>query len=100
MVRNKIAFISGASAGIGEATARKLASEGYSLILNARREDRLAALKKELESTWNVEVMLSIFDVRMRDDVATAIAAIPAEWKDHICLLINNAGLASGLASI
>jgi 3-hydroxy acid dehydrogenase / malonic semialdehyde reductase len=99
MVRNKIAFISGASAGIGEATARRLASEGYNLVLNARREDRLEKLRAELVSTWNVEVLLSIFDVRNRDEVARAIAGLPEEWK-QIDVLVNNAGLASGLSSI
>ena len=95
---SKIAFITGASSGIGEATAIKLAKEGYHLILNARRGDRLEKLKANLESSYGVKILLSIFDVRNREEVAKAISSFPAEWK-KIGLLVNNAGLASGLAS-
>jgi NADP-dependent 3-hydroxy acid dehydrogenase YdfG len=95
---SKIAFITGASSGIGEATAIKLAKEGYHLILNARRGDRLEKLKANLESSYGVKILLSIFDVRNREEVAKAISSFPAEWK-KIDLLVNNAGLASGLAS-
>ncbi len=99
MSQQKIAFITGASAGIGEATAVKLAQEGYHLILNARRADRLHILKTELEDSFGIKVFLSIFDVRNRDEVSTAISSLPDEWK-KINVLVNNAGLASGLASI
>jgi NADP-dependent 3-hydroxy acid dehydrogenase YdfG len=99
MSQQKIAFITGASAGIGEATAIKLAQEGYHLILNARRADRLQILKTELEDSFGIKVLLSIFDVRNRDEVSTAILSLPDEWK-KIDVLVNNAGLASGLASI
>jgi NADP-dependent 3-hydroxy acid dehydrogenase YdfG len=96
---NRIAFITGASAGIGEATANTLAREGYHLILNARRADRLEALKTRLEKDHGINVRLCVFDVRSREEVAKAIAALPEEWK-KIDVLVNNAGLASGLAPI
>ncbi len=98
MSNNKIAFITGASSGIGEATAIKLAKEGYDLILNARRGDLLEKLKSELEASCSIKILLSIFDVRNREDVAKAISSFPDDWK-NIDVLVNNAGLASGLAS-
>lgn len=99
MSTSKTAFITGASAGIGEATAIRLAQEGYDLILNARRADRLEQLKAQLESTHGIRVLLSIFDVRDRAAVVKAIAAFPEAWQ-RIDVLVNNAGLASGLAPI
>jgi 3-hydroxy acid dehydrogenase/malonic semialdehyde reductase len=99
MAINKTAFITGASSGIGEATAFKLAQEGYDLILNARRADRLAKLKDELEKNGGTKVFLSIFDVRLRKAVEDTIGRLPTEWQ-KIDLLVNNAGLASGLAPI
>ena len=96
---NKTAFITGASSGIGEATAIKLAKEGYHLILNARRSERLEKLKSELETQFKIKVLLSIFDVSLRDEVSKAISGLPDEWK-KIDVLVNNAGLASGMSSI
>lgn len=95
----KIAFITGASSGIGEAIARKLAAENYCLILNARREDRILKLKTELEEKYNASVLPLIFDIRKRDAVKNAIENLPNEWKE-IDVLVNNAGLASGLSTI
>lgn len=99
MNNNKIAFITGASSGIGEATAIKLAEQGFKLILNARRKERLEKLKAELEQKFQIKILLSVFDVRKRDEVSKAILSLPTEWK-KIDLLVNNAGLASGMASI
>lgn len=95
-MENKIVFITGASSGIGEACARKFASQGVNLILNARNMSKLMELKKELEDKYNVRVHLLPFDVRDRSVVTNAIQSLPNEWKD-IDVLINNAGLVIGV---
>lgn len=90
----KTALVTGATAGIGEAIARKLAQENYRLILNGRRKDRLEKLAKELK----VETHLMPLDVRNRKEVEEAVKNLPQEWRG-IDVLINNAGLAAGLSS-
>jgi NADP-dependent 3-hydroxy acid dehydrogenase YdfG len=96
---NKIAFITGASSGIGMAIAKRFANEGINLILNARRLDRLEKLKLELESENQIKILLCPFDIRHRNEIEKAISGIPDDWKD-IYYLINNAGLASGLGNL
>ncbi|MFY7732932.1 MAG: SDR family NAD(P)-dependent oxidoreductase [Bacteroidia bacterium] len=96
---NKIAFITGASAGIGEATAHLLASNGYDLILNARRKDRIEKLAIDLKNQFGVNCHCLVFDVRLHTEVKNAIESLPLEWQ-NIDVLVNNAGLASGLAPI
>jgi len=96
---NKIAFITGASAGIGEATAHILASNGYDLILNARRKDRIEKLAIDLKNQFGVNCHCLVFDVRLHTEVKNAIESLPLEWQ-NIDVLVNNAGLASGLAPI
>ncbi|HEV8286345.1 MAG TPA: SDR family NAD(P)-dependent oxidoreductase [Chitinophagaceae bacterium] len=91
----KIVFITGATSGFGKACAEKFASEGYDLILNGRREERLQEIKAQLERRFNVAVCLIPFDVRNREEAITAIQNIPEEWQG-IDVLINNAGLAVG----
>lgn len=91
---SKTALVTGASSGIGEAIARMLAEEGYRLILNARREDRLQQLARELP----VETLLMPIDVRDRNAVESFIQQLPPAWQ-QIDVLVNNAGLAAGLAS-
>lgn len=93
---DKIVFITGASCGIGEGCARKFASEGARLILNSRSEEKLQALAKELEQQYGTECHVLPFDVRDRQSASSALASLPAEWKD-IDILINNAGLAIGV---
>ena len=92
----KIVFITGASSGIGAGCARKFASQGASLILNARNEEKLSALKEELEQQYGARVCLLPFDVRDRKTAAEALASLPDEWK-AIDILINNAGLVIGV---
>lgn len=94
----KLALITGASSGIGEATARKLAALGYDLVLTARRADRLEQLATEIRSTSNVEVQTLIFDVRDEAACTQYLAQIPADRT--IDVLVNNAGLAAGLEHI
>jgi NADP-dependent 3-hydroxy acid dehydrogenase YdfG len=96
---NKIAFITGASSGIGEATAHLLAANGYNLILNARRKERINELSQKLEKEFAIKTHQLIFDVRNFQQVETALNDLPEEWK-QIDILINNAGLASGLSPI
>ena len=93
---DKIVFITGASSGIGAGCARKFASQGASLILNARNEEKLSALKEELEQQYGARVCLLPFDVRDRKTAAEALASLPDEWK-AIDILINNAGLVIGV---
>ena len=93
---DKIVFITGASSGIGAGCARKFASQGASLILNARNEEKLSALKEELEQQYGARVCLLPFDVRDRKTAAEALASLPDEWK-AINILINNAGLVIGV---
>jgi len=92
---SKIALITGASSGIGEAIARYLARDGYRLLLCARRMDRLEKLKAEL----NTDCHCFALDVRSREAVNAAIQGLPNEWQ-NIQILVNNAGLAAGLAPI
>lgn len=99
LLKNKIAFITGASSGIGKATAEIFASEGANLILNARREDRILKFANELKEKYNVETLPLIFDVRNYNLVKTKISSIPDKWK-NIDILLNNAGLARGLDKI
>lgn len=93
---DKIVFITGTSSGIGAGCARKFASQGASLILNARNEEKLSALKEELEQQYGARVCLLPFDVRDRKTAAEALASLPDEWK-AIDILINNAGLVIGV---
>jgi 3-hydroxy acid dehydrogenase/malonic semialdehyde reductase len=96
---SKIALITGATAGIGEACAHVFARERYDLILTGRREDRLEKLAKQLNSEYNVEVTISSVDVRNREDVIRNLEELPPEWK-RVNVLINNAGLSQGLDPI
>lgn len=91
----KIALITGATSGIGEACARKFAEGGYDLILTARREEKLAEIKTELEAK-GTKVKTLAFDVRDTASAKKAMDSLDEEWK-KIDVLINNAGLALGL---
>jgi NADP-dependent 3-hydroxy acid dehydrogenase YdfG len=93
---NKTVFITGASSGIGEGCARKFASEGARLILNARSTDKLEALAKDLMDKYGTEIYVMPFDVRDREAASAFLSSLPDEWKS-IDILINNAGLAVGV---
>lgn len=95
----KIAVVTGATAGIGEAVAVRLAKEGYDLIITGRREVRLQELAKSLTSNNNIKVLALNFDVRSLASVEKYLGNLPAEWR-NIDLLVNNAGLAVGLNPI
>ena len=93
---SQIAFITGASSGIGAACAHKFAQNSYTLLLNARNREKLVALQTELETQYGVTVVLLPFDVRDRKAAASAIATLPKEYQ-AIDVLVNNAGLALGV---
>jgi NADP-dependent 3-hydroxy acid dehydrogenase YdfG len=94
-----IALITGATAGIGKATAELFAKNGYNIIITGRRKERLDDFSAHLKTTYKVDVLSLSFDVRKLAEVEAAIASIPADWK-KINVLVNNAGLAVGLGPI
>ena len=94
-----IALITGTTAGIGEATAETLASNGYDLILNGRREERLNKQAEYLKKKYQIKTKLMPLDVRNSEQVAEFISSLDDEWKS-IDILVNNAGLAAGLENI
>ncbi len=93
----KTALITGASSGIGQATARKFAAEGMRLVLCGRRQERLDALRDELSGQCELHTLN--FDVRNRKEVFNAIGSVPGKFS-AIDILINNAGNAHGLDPI
>ena len=95
----KIALITGATAGIGEATAELFAREGYDLVLTGRRKERLDHVAHRLNKKYNVDVATSPFDVRDRHEVVDTLNGLPAKWK-KVNVLVNNAGLSQGLDPI
>ncbi len=94
---NKIALITGATSGIGKATAYEFAKHHIHLILCGRRQDRLNSIKNELEPLTQVYTLC--FDVRDKAETFKAIESLPEDFK-HIDILINNAGNAHGLDPI
>ncbi len=93
---NKTVFITGASAGIGEATATAMAEAGARLILTARRKDRLEKLAARLKQDHGAESLIQTLDVRRQKDVSSFIDGLPDDWR-AIDILVNNAGLGRGL---
>ncbi len=94
---DRIALITGATSGIGEATAELLAAHSFKLILCGRRKDRLERLRQKLSA--HTQVTTLVFDVRNRKEVGQAIQSLTEEWK-AVDILINNAGNAHGLDPI
>lgn len=95
----KIALITGATSGIGKATAQKLAENKFNLILTGRRLKHLEELKTELGIKYKSDVLILNFDVRDKEATSQAIDSLPAAWK-KIDVLVNNAGLSVGLNPI
>lgn len=92
----KIALVTGATSGIGKATAMALAQTEFDVIITGRRENILTELVSEIESKTKSKAYKLVFDVRHYSDVQRAIDSLPEEWT-KIDLLINNSGLALGL---
>ncbi|MCK6604676.1 MAG: SDR family oxidoreductase [Ignavibacteriaceae bacterium] len=99
LLTGKTALITGASAGIGLATAEVFAREGARLILTARRLERLDKLSQMLRNDHNAEILNLRLDVKNKKGVESAIDSLPAEWQ-NIDILVNNAGLGLGLDHI
>ena len=91
----KIALITGATSGIGKATALALSHQNFNIIITGRRHERLENLSKEIEKNGAACLALQ-FDIRNKEAVAAAMASVPESWQ-KIDLLVNNAGLAAGL---
>lgn len=95
---NKIALITGATSGIGQATALKAAEAGYDVIITGRRGERLDELAGMIRNK-GVDVLALCFDVRQQTEVQSAIGSLNDKWK-NIDVLVNNAGLAVGTSPI
>lgn len=92
---SKIILITGASSGLGKATAEKFAAEGWNLILTARRKEKLAVVVNDIEKKYGVKTLSLIFDVQDKKAVFEHLENLPKEWQ-AINVLLNNAGLALG----
>jgi NADP-dependent 3-hydroxy acid dehydrogenase YdfG len=95
---SKIALITGATAGIGEACARLFAQQKYNLILTGRRTERLSVLADDLITKYGIQVKLLTMDVRNKEEVAI-LETLSEDWK-KVDVLINNAGLSQGMDPI
>jgi len=95
---SKIALITGATAGIGEACSRILAENGYNLILLARRTDKLNELAEGLSKEFGIQTKIITADVRDKTDV-DKLGDLSDKWKE-VDVLVNNAGLSQGLDPI
>lgn len=98
-IRDKVVFVTGASAGIGAATARAFALEGARLLLCSRRLEKLQAMESDLRRLGAADVFSFELDVRDRDEVEGTLATLPDEWG-RVEVLVNNAGLSRGLRKL
>ncbi len=98
-MKNKIVFVTGASSGIGAATAMEFARHGAKLLLCARRLDKLQAMDAELRDAGAPDVYSFQLDVRDRAAVKSAFDALPEPWQ-AVDILVNNAGLSRGLTKM
>lgn len=96
LLKNKTIFITGASSGIGKATAVKFAECGAHVLLCARRKENVISLAAEIQKQHKVNAHAFYLDVRNSGDVERALGSLPEEWK-QISVLVNNAGLSRGL---
>jgi len=95
----KTIFVTGATSGFGKAIAIVFAQKGYDVVISGRRQERLDALKRDLEAAYKIKVITLCFDVRDKAAVAQAMIDLKKQIS-HIDVLVNNAGLAAGLATI
>lgn len=94
-----IILVTGATSGFGKATAEIFAKNGYDVIITGRRQDRLDALAKELNTNFKVNVLSLCFDIRKLAAVEAAIKSLSEKWQ-NIDVLVNNAGLAVGMSTV
>jgi 3-hydroxy acid dehydrogenase/malonic semialdehyde reductase len=97
---SKTILITGATSGIGKSTAYLFAKNKYNLILTGRRSERLDTIKADLESIFDVKIQTLCFDVRNLEETQKALATVDKNMFPTIDILLNNAGLASGLGTI
>ncbi|MCO5233606.1 MAG: SDR family NAD(P)-dependent oxidoreductase [Chitinophagales bacterium] len=90
-----IAYITGATSGIGEACANKFAAQGWNIVITGRRIERLESLKQEIQNKYAVEVLAQNYDLRNLEEVKRNIADLDDNWS-KVDVLVNNAGLAVG----
>ncbi len=96
----RVAVISGASSGIGAATAEALAAAGYCLALGARREDKLATVAERCRQLGSPQVLALSLDVKARNSVELFTRQTLSQFPDADIALINNAGMARGTATL
>ena len=96
---SKVAFITGATSGIGAACAQLFAGQGYNLILIGRRENLLTDIARNLEDKSKIEVKRIVADVRDHEELSYRLETLPQQWK-KVDVLVNNAGLSQGLDPI
>ncbi|MBI2967974.1 MAG: SDR family NAD(P)-dependent oxidoreductase [Bacteroidetes bacterium] len=94
-----LTLITGATAGIGSVTAEVFAENHYDVIITGRRNERLLELQKSLVEKFSVNVKILCFDIRDRKQVEKSLHSLTGKWN-QIDVLVNNAGLASGLSHI
>lgn len=97
---SKIAFITGASSGIGKACAKEFAKTGFDLIITGRRKEQLVLVKNKLELKYGVNIKVLTFDITDKKAVKKAWQSIDSDTINKISVLINNAGGAKGLDPI
>ncbi|MEL6911374.1 MAG: SDR family oxidoreductase [Cyanobacteria bacterium J06648_1] len=95
-IQGQIVVVTGASSGIGASCAKLFAKEGASLILAARRRDKLEAVAAEIKQNYQVKICILEMDVSDRQSVENSFAALDESWR-NVDILINNAGLSRGL---
>jgi NADP-dependent 3-hydroxy acid dehydrogenase YdfG len=94
-----IAIVTGATAGIGRATAIALARNNFDLVICGRRAEKLEDVEEEIRSKTDADVLSLCFDIRVQDEVAIACGKLDGKWASPD-VLVNNAGLAAGLSQI
>lgn len=90
-----IVCITGATSGIGKATALHFAKNGHQLIITGRRKEKLDQLKQEIETQYKTEALALSFDIQNKEAVNQAVKSLKEKWQ-KIDVLVNNAGLALG----
>lgn len=99
MMMRKIALITGATSGIGRATAQILAAHAYDVIITGRRAELLEETDRMIREETGADVLPLSFDVRKMEQVQAHLGSLKGKWK-KVDVLVNNAGLASGLSHI
>jgi NADP-dependent 3-hydroxy acid dehydrogenase YdfG len=96
---NRIAIVTGATAGFGRATALLLAKNDFDVVTTGRRSEKLDSLEEEIRSKTSADVLSLAFDIRNQDEVIKACNKLTGKWE-NVDVLVNNAGLAAGMSQI